>query len=323
MNRLIYEKMLRDTEEEKAILNGEFDIEKFYDLSKNFEIKSDRFLKNKQIDIRTHTRYIDFPNHEHDYMEIMYVYSGKIVHHINNEKIVLESGDILLLNKHITHSIEKAKKDDIGINIIIGNDFLKTILEKSENSLISSFLIENFKEYGKAKYLFFHTQSLFPFENIMDNLIYELTKQNSQNITILSGIISLIFNYLNSYNDLLVNKYELNENNKIYSIVNEYIEQNFTSASLKELSKKEHYSMCYLSKLIHKTFGKSFKELVINKRLEVSQKLLLTTNMKVYEISYFIGYENLSYFYNLFYNTTNMTPEQFRTINEGNQNLHL
>lgn len=311
----ILDELLLDSAEEKEVLNGENVIKKFYGSDNNFKIKSKNLLKNKLIDIKKHTRFVEFPQHKHDFLEIMYVYSGKIVHHIGNETIILQSGDFLILSRHVSHSIEKTNKNDIGVNIIISNDFLKTILKQSNNSLLTSFLVENFKNNGQAKYLFFHTQSILPLENVMDNLIFELVKNKTQNINILSGLVLLVFNYLNSYSKLLVNDYVSKPSSRTKDIINDYLEHNFATASLKELAENEHYSMCYLSKLIHNLFGKTFNQLLANKRIEVAQKLLLTTDMKVYEIAEFIGYENLTHFYKVFYELTKNTPKQYRQNN--------
>lgn len=125
MDKEIIEQLTRLSAEEKEILGGQKNIRKDdYTLSDSFIINEKRLLGgNKQIDLRLHTRFIDFPEHGHDYMEFMYVYSGCVTHLIGAEKISLRGGDILFLNRHIRHSVLRTEQSDIGFNFIVSNDF--------------------------------------------------------------------------------------------------------------------------------------------------------------------------------------------------------
>ena len=71
------------------------------------------------IQLRKHTRFIDFPKHRHNYIEINYVYHGKLKQKVGDESICLKQGELLFLNQHIYHEIEASKKEDIIINFII------------------------------------------------------------------------------------------------------------------------------------------------------------------------------------------------------------
>ncbi len=61
-------------------------------LAKEFTIDSEKMLtKGRLIDIRTHTRFIAFPPHKHNYIEIVYMCSGQTEHMINGStKVVLQ-----------------------------------------------------------------------------------------------------------------------------------------------------------------------------------------------------------------------------------------
>ncbi|MBQ1300354.1 MAG: cupin domain-containing protein, partial [Erysipelotrichaceae bacterium] len=97
MNELLLAKLSEITEEEREILNGKKDVNRslYYSDSKKDEIDSSRVLKNgKLIDIRPHTRFIHFPRHTHNYVEFVYMVSGKTTHIIDGEEITLNEGDL-------------------------------------------------------------------------------------------------------------------------------------------------------------------------------------------------------------------------------------
>ena len=73
MDSAILERLTRLTDEEREILRGR-DVKKDdYSYSDRFIVNSRKLLGERELDLRPHTRFIDFPEHGHDYMEFMYV----------------------------------------------------------------------------------------------------------------------------------------------------------------------------------------------------------------------------------------------------------
>ena len=105
MNTELLAQLKKVTEEELAILNGSDKIEKqIYSNTKDFTIRSNKMLeKGKFIDVRTHTRFVAFPKHRHDYVEMIYMCNGSTTHIINSqEKIVLKKAkSFLTVNVYI------------------------------------------------------------------------------------------------------------------------------------------------------------------------------------------------------------------------------
>ena len=78
MNAELLEKLKPISKEEQAILDGSKDVQKdLYTSRADFVVDSGKMLeKGKLIDIRLHTRFIHFPVHRHNYVEIIYMCSG-------------------------------------------------------------------------------------------------------------------------------------------------------------------------------------------------------------------------------------------------------
>ena len=101
MNKELLDILRRITPEEQEILSGKKISKDRYSSTGEFTIRGEKMLdKGSLINIRTHTRFIAFPKHRHDYIEIIYMCSGSTTHIINNDtKIVLEQGNLLFLNQ--------------------------------------------------------------------------------------------------------------------------------------------------------------------------------------------------------------------------------
>ncbi|MEG1381226.1 MAG: helix-turn-helix transcriptional regulator, partial [Ruthenibacterium sp.] len=66
------------------------------------------------------------------------------------------------------------------------------------------------------------------------------------------------------------------------------------------------------SKIFKSETGITFIDYVIDKKLELSRKLLLTTDKKVEDISTEAGYSTSQYFISRFKRTYGFTPKEYR-----------
>lgn len=299
------------TDEEKDILNGKGIRKTDYSQTERFIVDGKKLLGSEPFNLRRHTRFIEFPEHGHDYMEMMYVYAGTVTHWIGKEKITLQRGDILFLNKHVRHSISRADAQDLGINFILSDDFLQTLLNGAgSNPVIKRFLEENLTEYGEGAYLYFQTQNNFCIRNLMNNLIYAIVNRTKE---LYGGILTLLFSYLSYYENTLVNasSYTTPEA-RFQKAVLSYLETDYRSATLKELAENMGYNEAYLSRRIRLTTGASFRTLLQNKRMDCAAALLASTALTVEQVIHAVGYENQSFFHRNFQLRYGLTPLQYR-----------
>ena len=146
-------------------------------------------------------------------------------------------------------------------------------------------------------------------ENILENLLFELTEYE-RNAHILTYTVALLFKYLSlKEKSLLLDATECfsREQKRKMEIIN-YLSSNQSNATLAELSKKMGLSSPYLSKLILSYFGKGFKELLLDERMNTAKRLLTESDMPVGKIIYTLGYENESYFHTQFKKDTAKHP---------------
>lgn len=99
---------------------------------------------------------------------------------------------------------------------------------------------------------------------------------------------------------------------KILSIMHHEFDRDLT---LEDLAARVFLSPNYLSILFKKEMNIGMNKYLNNLRLEKACSLLRNTNMKVIDISKYIGFDNPSYFNRLFKNTYGLTPSTFREEN--------
>lgn len=304
------------TEEEQKILDGprEIDRDLYMDEETGDVVHSDKLLDDgKQIAARLHPRFAAFPEHTHDYVELIYVCEGSLVNYVNGERIVLERGDILLIGKGATHAADAPGMDDIAVNIIIAPECLSTTMRMvgTDNTPIHEFMM-SFLQDGRnsAPYLYFHVADVKPVQNCVENLIYSLLGSAGNKRKVNRVTLALLFLNLISNSDRLVNG-DADNSSMIHTL--NYIETHYVDGTLNELAEQLHYDPSWLSREIKSwSGGKTFVELIQQRRLAQAVFYLEHTDMKVDEIGHTIGYENLSYFYRLFKNTYGVSPRVYR-----------
>ena len=95
--------------------------------------------------------------------------------------------------------------------------------------------------------------------------------------------------------------------------VEEEIKKNYaTNLTLKGLSEKYYVNSAYLGQLFRKKYGCSFKDYLNKQRIDEAAKLLLRTDMKIYEIAEAVGYKDVDYFVNKFIIAKGCTPAKYR-----------
>ncbi len=314
INSEILERLSVITEEEKTLLNGAGTIDrKLYMTSENNVINSKKLLdEGKLITIRPHTRFVHFPKHMHDYIEVVYMCKGKMTHIVNNTKINLHEGELLFLGKHTEHEILKAEKDDIAVNFIILPHFFDTTLAMlgDEETPLRRFILSSLeRDKNTSGYLHFKVNNILPVQNLVENLLYTLISNTPNKRRINQTTMGLLILQLLNHTDKL--SFE-NESDALIGDVFRYIEENYRDGTLSDMANILHYDFYRLSREIKKRTGKTYTELLQAKRLSQAAFLLRNTKIKISDISSSVGYENESYFHRIFISQFGITPKKYR-----------
>lgn len=314
IDKEIHDKLIAITEEERAILGGEDAIQRQLYMEGNADVISvDKMLSpGKLIAIRPHTRFIHFPPHSHDYVEMVYMLSGSLVHIVNGNKVTLREGELLLLGKGAIHEIRPAGEKDVAVNFIIRPSFFDRTLNMigQEETPIRRFVVDSLREgQNQAGYLHFKVADVLPITNLVENLIYTIQKDMLNKRLINQTTMGLLFMQLLNYTDHLSQGSK--EEDTIIRVYR-YIEENYRTATLSEIAEMLYYNLHNLSRSIKEKTGLTFTDLLQEKRLSQAAYLLKNTEIKVANISRAVGYENISYFHRIFAQKYGVSPKKFR-----------
>ena len=313
MDRRIIRYFSEITDEEKQFLSGDRQIDRtlYMDGSRDV-ISGDKLLdKGKQIAIRPHTRFVHFPEHTHDYVEMVYMCRGETTHIVNGMKIVLKQGELLMLGQYARQEIEPAGEKDIAVNFIVRPAFLQGILSflGNEETPLRGFVLNCLSGNTETGYLYFRVAEVLPVQNLIENLLWTMIHDHANRRGIYQMTLGLLMAELLEHTDSL--RFSSPEEETIVQALR-YIEERYRDGSLTELSQLTHYDFTALSRLIKSKTGKTYTDLIQEKRLSQAAWLLTNTGKRVDEIARLAGYENISYFHRLFVSRFGMSPRQYR-----------
>ena len=307
------------TDEERKILDGNDAIDRniYYSAEKPEVMTSEKLLSaGKNVSVRTHTRFVHFPEHTHDYVEIIYMCAGRTTHIVDKKTVNLEEGELLLLSPGATQEILPADEGDVALNFIVRPEYFDSVLRMlgEEDTPLRSFLINCIKTKSGAGYLHFKVSDVLPVQNLIENLVWAFVNETPNKRNINQVTMGLLFLQLINHTDRL----EYTEADESLAVkVLRYVEENYKNASLSDLAALLHYDISALSREIKRRTGKNYTEILLEKRLSQCSFLLKNTDMTIDEIAMSVGYENKSFFYSQFAKKYGMSPRKYRLDSKG------
>ncbi|WP_342417669.1 helix-turn-helix domain-containing protein [Paenibacillus sp. FSL R10-2782] len=274
------------------------------------------FFDSGSIYMSKHHRFADMPSHNHDFIEMNYMYSGECTQVIDGREIRLEQGQICILDTNVPHSIYALGENDILVNLIMKMETFSTTFFGgfSNTGIVADFLANAVsRDRRHNRYILFHSQQHENVQYIFKNMLCEFLSPQDYAQQMLSHYVPLLLTELMRVYQLDMN-FELDHKPGKASIIDilQYIEQHYRDCTLPQLGATFNFNPNYLGNLLKEQTGKTFRELVQTQRMQHADTLLRHTNHSISEIAYEVGYESLGFFYRKFKEYSGHTPSQYR-----------
>ena len=134
--------------EEQTLLAGSTGIQRGIYMDANSDIIDAKKLldSGRLITLRPHTRFAHFPEHSHNYVEVVYMCSGSTTHLANGKEIHLHEGELLFFGQGARQEILPAGDQDIAVNFIILPQFFDKVLDDVSRRQVEAYLM--YKWFG-------------------------------------------------------------------------------------------------------------------------------------------------------------------------------
>ncbi len=263
------------------------------------------------------------PRHKHDFIEIVYVSSGKGLHSIGDDQYSISKGDLFLINYDTPHAMISDPSDPNSkitvYNCIFKPEFLDySLIDANDFKAIAGSLLFNtfFIDSGPAVRLKLTITQQGEIEEIYRKMQKEFFSKQKGYVNILrSALIEMltrIFRYMESEGAR-----PLEASSKKTEIIGkafDFLKQNYHSSELNinEVAVRTFLSRSYFSRLFKDVTGQNFSAYLQNLRISEACTLLKTTDKKVIEILSDVGFKDIKNFNRLFKKITGKTPGEYR-----------
>ena len=279
-------------------------------------VLSNYFFKNKDIYISRHNRYADYPTHTHTFLEMNYMLQGHATEIVDDKKITLNTGDLLLLDEGSTHSIKALGDNDLLINILFRTKNISINLLndlRRSNNIFYDFLLSQVIEDSNHKrdYLVFTKKRNNEVQETLDRIIDEYyLKRDFSNSIIKSYLSILLVQLVREYP--LNGPHQENKSSLLAIKVLKAIAEEYKTVSLEELANRYNYNKNYLSNIFKSEVGQTFSEVLTRQRLIQAHTLIASTSLPIATIMEQVGIKNKTFFYQKYKNYYKTLPSTDR-----------
>lgn len=253
--------------------------------------------------------------HEHDFLELEYVSRGTAEQYIGSKKVIMETGDFLIIDYGTPHRYKSTGKKPLEvINCLFRPKFIDRSLShcRSFGMLLSNYLIKmNEKNLAGSP-----SNNKFTDENggilqLLNNMINEYGSQKIGTSEIIRCmLIELIILTMRTISETDIDK------DDIAAYMKQYVADYYMNKiRLSDIAGELHYSVPYLSLKFRNDTGMGFSDFLEKTRIEESTRLLLNTDGNISEISQAVGYNDVNFFYTVFRKFTGTSPAEMRKNN--------
>ena len=257
--------------------------------------------------------------HWHDEIEFILIISGSAVFQIENCSYEVNPGEIIIVDSHELHSAYALIDDNNCIckTLMFNAEILSSkssdaIQIKFINPLINNQLI-------LPRHLSCNNDNELAIRTFFKDLITTLDSKEDNFELMAKSYLYMIFSkvmLMVTYKDTskLINNNTTNKIDNIKHIL-DYIHINYNNPiTINELSVELNMSEGHFCRVFKSATFKTPIDYLNYYRITKAQDLLLNSNKKVLEICMNVGFNNLSYFINIFKKNTGYTPSTFRKL---------
>ena len=249
--------------------------------------------------------------HTHEFIEIVYVLSGEMVHEIDGCRYNTARGDMLFMNYGCTHTFS-SESAYTYVNILFSPELMADAVITTQNafSVLSLSAFNEMRSAQDSGCVRFFGKERDEIEMLIFSMLEEYEKKQTSWETVLGNLLTNLIIKMLRKTELDIGKSEMDG---IWQSLSEYIDQNLDSRlTLAALAEKCFYNPSYFSRIFKEKFGVSLTEYITRRRLSHAITLLSESTLSVEEIGERVGFPDKSSLYHAFSRYLGTTPGEYR-----------
>lgn len=272
--------------------------------------------ENVNAEIQHLPRYIDISAHRHDFFEIVCTVKGHCLHRVEGKEVHLGQGDVTVIPPNVHHYLRaEPDRDCMALTIKIRRSTFDSVFSAfmKSGTILSAYFAQTLYSRHYRNSLTFHCGEDAFLTGLLFSMVAQQWEKKQYYSQVLTGLLAAFFPYLvqNYENTVEFSDGDNAYNERMIEIEN-YMRQNYKTATLQSTAQHFYLSTAYLSTMIRRQTGVNFSTILRRIRMENAAALLAGTDMKVEQICGSVGYCDTTQFIKTFKSCFGTTPLKFR-----------
>lgn len=283
-----------------------FNIENFENYNSCSALENSFYIRRFNDHVKTN-KFINTP-HGHDFYLVLLVTQGYGDHVIDFNDYKVEPGSVFVLSPGQVHLWSLS--DDIdGYVLFFEREYF--LLDFASDRLMS---MPFFRTSFNSPHILLKDRNLELFSEIFEKILEEYENKEYYHNETIRMYLSIFFIklarlYLEDQQEHLHHKHDLIQLNKFHQTIDVHFREHLPVSEYSELMK---LTQKQLSRICKSTVGKSPSELIQQRLILESKRLLVHTDLTISSIANELNFSDTSYFIRLFKKLCGTTPEKFR-----------
>lgn len=256
----------------------------------------------------------ELTEHHHDFLEISYVSEGLGTHHVGNDVSNVSRGDLFVIPMGASHVFRPASLDKkrplIVYNCIVTMEAARNLLNSFPGGselevLLNLPHITRYKDLtGEVQHYYSYLHREFSVE------------RPGRKAALHTGLLQLLI-YISRLQSGHTNPQVQSLNSSMDQILALLQRDYAMPFTLSQLSSLLGVGERQVQRLFVQYTGETFSGYLQNIRIQAACRLLVSSEIRITDISAAVGYQNTPYFNDLFKRYTGLTPREYRKANRS------
>lgn len=243
--------------------------------------------------------------HSHDYYELFLVNKGRAIHSVNGYIQPLSPATLVFVRPDDYHYYDNMTSDFQITNTIIPVEIINELFDYLKSGFAPERLLSI--PFSPSIQL-----SQINFNNLMTELEELVVFKNIMNDKVNSQFRIVIMNIITQYFPISFTSSKTSMPDWLRWLSLEMLKKENFTEGLPAMYRLSGKTIEHMTRVCHRYLNKTPTQFINEIRVVHSAQLLISTNRKVMDICYEVGFENLSNYYHLFNKLYKMSPVQLR-----------
>ena len=262
---------------------------------KNFR-SNDLIAPDATIHMFESTDYMGGGRHDHDFIEIVYIKSGRAEEYVNDDRYEVSRGDLIFINYGSTHRFV-ANKDFSYVNICFKPEVLNSGILTPENAfdLLQLTAFDEIRRESDGGMISFAGAEREEIEQLLHAMLNEYERKDVDWQAVLKSYMNVLF--VRMLRKTAFGGTGADEPD-VWRDLSAYIDENLgADLTLTALAGKCFYNPSYFSRVFKERFGMPLTEYVTRRKLDHAIKLMQESRLSVTKIAEQVGFSSTGALY--------------------------